>query len=83
MYARIRIAHEGLVEFRKSGTPCFPNRPDTGRVFAISQNYDGANMNVSSDDEVNNDEVSPNPPTNDVNIGANYDDEKNDYVFYP
>ena len=40
-------------------------------------------MNVSSDDEVNNDEVSPNPPTNDVNIGANYDDEKNDYVFYP
>ena len=32
-----------------------------------------------SDAEGNNDEVAPDPPTNDVNINANYDDEKNDY----
>ena len=34
-------------------------------------------MNDSSDDEVNNDEVAPNTPTNDVNINDNSDDEKN------
>ena len=36
-------------------------------------------MNSSSDDEINNDKVSLNPPTNVVNINDNSDDEKNDY----
>ena len=36
-------------------------------------------MNVSSDYKGNNDKVSPNPPTNDVNINTNYDDEKKEY----
>ena len=36
-------------------------------------------MNASYDDEGNNDEVAPDPLTNDVNINDNYDDEKNDY----
>ena len=40
--------------------------------------YDGENMNNSSDDKVNNDDISPNSPTNDVNINANSNDKKND-----
>ena len=40
-------------------------------------------MNSYSDDEGSNDEVAPNPPTNGVNINANYDDEKNDYEVTP
>ena len=40
-------------------------------------------MNAYSDDEVNNDEDSPDPPTNDVNINANDDDEKNYYEVTP
>ena len=36
-------------------------------------------MNTSSDYEVNSDEVSPDPPTNDVNINDNYDDGVNYY----
>ena len=40
-------------------------------------------MNDSSDYERNNYEVSPNPPTNDVNINANSDDEENDYEVTP
>ena len=40
-------------------------------------------MNVSSDYKRNNDKVSPDPPTNDVNINANSDDEKNDYEVTP
>ena len=40
-------------------------------------------MNASSYDEVNNDEVAPNPPTNDVNINYNSDDEENDYGVTP
>ena len=35
-------------------------------------------MNASSYDEGNNDEVSPDPPTNEVNINANSDDEENE-----
>ena len=38
---------------------------------------------IPFDDEVNNDEVAPEPPTNDVNINANYDDEKNYYKVNP
>ena len=39
--------------------------------------YDGEKMNASSNDEGNNYEVvPPNPPTNDININANSDDEK-------
>ena len=40
-------------------------------------------MNASSDDEGNNDEVAPNPNTNNVNINANDDDEKNNYEVTP
>ena len=40
-------------------------------------------MIVYSDKEGNNDEVAPDPPTNDVNITANSDDEKNDYEVTP
>ena len=40
-------------------------------------------MNYSSDDEGNNYEVDPDPPTNDVNINANSDDEKNDHEVTP
>ena len=40
-------------------------------------------MNASSDEERNNDEVDPEPPTNNVNINANSDDEKNDYEVTP
>ena len=40
-------------------------------------------MNASSDDEGNNDDVAPDPLTNDVNINADYDDEKNDYEVTP
>ena len=34
-------------------------------------------MNASSDDEGNNNEVAPDPPTNDVNTNTKYDDQKN------
>ena len=40
-------------------------------------------MNSSSYDEVNNDEVALDPPTNNLNINYNYDDEKNDYEVTP
>ena len=40
-------------------------------------------MNASSDDEVNNGEVSSYPPTNDLNINDNYDDEENIYKVTP
>ena len=40
-------------------------------------------MNASSDDEGNNDEVAPDPPTNEVNINDNYDDEGNYYEVTP
>ena len=40
-------------------------------------------MNTSSDDEGNNDEVSPDPPTNDVNINDTSNDDKNDYEINP
>ena len=40
-------------------------------------------MNAYSNNEGNNDEVAPNPPTNDVNINANSDNEKNDYEVIP
>ena len=40
-------------------------------------------MNDSSDDEGNNYEVDPDPPTNGVNINANYDDEKHYYKVTP
>ena len=45
--------------------------------------YDGENMNASSDNEENNDEVSPDPPTNDISINANPNDKKNDYEVTP
>ena len=35
--------------------------------------YNGENMNAYSNNKENNDEVSPNPPTNDEIINANYD----------
>ena len=40
-------------------------------------------MNSSSDYEGNNDDVAPNPPTNDIKISENSDDEKNCYEFTP
>ena len=40
-------------------------------------------MNASSDDKGNNDDISPDPLTNDININANSGDEKNDYGFTP
>ena len=40
-------------------------------------------MNASDDDEVNNYEFDPNPPTNDVNINDNSDYEGNDYEVTP
>ena len=40
-------------------------------------------MNSSSDNEVNNDKVAPNPPINDININYNSYDEKNDYGVTP
>ena len=40
-------------------------------------------MNASSDKERNNEKVDPEPPTNNVNINANYDDEKNVYEVTP
>ena len=40
-------------------------------------------MNASSDDEVNNDEVAPDPPTNDVNISDNSYNETNEYWITP
>ena len=40
-------------------------------------------MNASSDGEGDNDDVAPDPPTNDVNINDNYDDEKNYYEVTP
>ena len=45
--------------------------------------YDGENINASSDDEGNNDEIAPDPPTNDININDNSDDEKNYYEVTP
>ena len=33
--------------------------------------------------KINKDEVAPGPPTNDVSINANYDDEINDYEVTP
>ena len=39
MYSRVRLVHEGLVKGRKTGTPYFPNGLDTGRVFALSQQW--------------------------------------------
>ena len=40
-------------------------------------------MNDSSDDEGNNDEVAPDPPTNVENINTDSDDEKNGSSFTP
>ena len=40
-------------------------------------------MNTSSDDEGNNDEVAPDPTTNDAKINANHDDKKNDHEVTP
>ena len=45
--------------------------------------YDGENINAYSDDDVNNDEVAPEPPTNYLNINDNSDGEKNDYEVTP
>ena len=40
--------------------------------------YDGENINAYSNNEGNNYEVAPDPPTNKVNINANDDDKEND-----
>ena len=40
-------------------------------------------MNASSDNEWNDYEVSPDPPTNDININNNSDYEKNYYEVTP
>ena len=42
--------------------------------------YHGGNINACSNNEANNDEVSPDQPTDDKNINYNYNDEKNDYM---
>ena len=36
--------------------------------------YDGENINSYYNNEGNNDEFAPDPPTNDVNTNYNYDD---------
>ena len=45
--------------------------------------YDGENINACSNNEGNNDEFSPDTPTNDININYNYGDEINDYEVSP
>ena len=40
-------------------------------------------MNAASDDEVNDDEVAPDPPKNDININDNSDDEGYAYEVAP
>ena len=38
-YSRIRLVHEGFVKGQKTGTSYFPSGLDTGRVFALSQQW--------------------------------------------
>ena len=45
--------------------------------------YDGENINAYSNNERNNDEVSPNPPTNDIKLNANSYYYINDYEVTP
>ena len=45
---------------------------------ALETPYDGENITAYSNNEGNNYEVAPDPPTNKVNINANDDDKEND-----
>ena len=40
-------------------------------------------MNAYSNNQENNDDFAPDPPTNDENINAHSGDGKNDYEFAP
>ena len=45
--------------------------------------YEGENINQYYNNEGNNDDVAPAPPTNDISINTNSDYEKNDYEITP
>ena len=56
-----------------------PNDEGNNDKSAPETLYDGENINAYSNIEVNIDEIALKPPTNYVNINANYDGEKNNY----